>query len=125
LGAPDACASASTIRLIASSTWVRTASSKVRTFSLMTASSGMTFSFVPACSAPIVTTADCAAATSRETIVWSRRTVAAAITTGSMLASGIDPCAPRPNMRISKLSAAEVTTPARVPMVPADDGMTC
>src|SRR6185437_15122010 len=43
---------------------------------------------VPACSAPIVTTADCAGATSRETIVCRRSTVAAAMTTGSMLARG-------------------------------------
>ena len=57
LGAPEAAASALTIRLIAASTRLRTSSSKVRTLSLMTASSGITFSFVPACSAPIVTTA--------------------------------------------------------------------
>ena len=91
---------------MASRTWLRTPSSKVRTFSLMVASSGITFSLVPACSAPTVTTADCAGATSRDTIVCRRRTVAAAITTGSMLASGIDPWAPRPNIWISTLSAA-------------------
>ena len=104
---------------------MRTPSSKVRTFSLMTASSGITFSFVPACSAPMVTTAGCVGATSRETMVCSRSTVAAAITTGSILACGIEPCAPRPNMRISKLSAAEVITPERVPMLPAGGFMTC
>jgi hypothetical protein len=124
-GAPDARASASTIRLIAPSTCSRTSSSKARTFNLIVASSGMTFSFVPAWSAPIVRTADCAAATSRETIVCNRMTVTAAMTTGSMLASGIDPCAPRPNIRISKLSAAEVMTPERVPMLPAGAGITC
>ena len=58
----------------------------MRTFSLMSASSGMTFSFVPACSAPTVTTAASVAAISRETMVCRRSTVAAAITTGSMLA---------------------------------------
>jgi hypothetical protein len=57
----------------------------------MIASSGMTFSFVPACSTPMVTTAASFAATSRETMVCSRSTVAAAITTGSMLASGMEP----------------------------------
>ena len=50
-GAPEAAASALTIRSIAASTRLRTPASKVRTFSLMIASSGMTFSFVPACSA--------------------------------------------------------------------------
>ena len=64
-------------------------------------------------------------ATSRETIVCNRSTVEAAITTGSMLACGIEPCAPRPNMRISKLSPAEVTTPDRLAMTPADIGITC
>ena len=42
LGAPDAAASAFTIRSIASSTRLRTPSSKVRTFSSMMASSGIT-----------------------------------------------------------------------------------
>ena len=105
LGAPEAAASALTIRSIAASTRLRTPSSKVRTFSLMIASSGMTFSLVPACSAPMVTTAASVAASSRETMVCSRITVAAAITTGSMLACGIEPCAPRPNSRICRLSA--------------------
>jgi hypothetical protein len=57
----------------------------------MIASSGITFSFEPACSTPMVTTAASFAPTSRETMVCSRITVAAAITTGSMLASGIEP----------------------------------
>jgi hypothetical protein len=35
-----------------------------------------------------------------------------------MLACGIDPCAPRPNRRICKLSAAEVIAPARPATVP-------
>jgi hypothetical protein len=56
----------------------------------MIASSGMTFSFVPAYSAPTVATAASAAATSRETTVCSHITVAAAITTASMLACGIE-----------------------------------
>ena len=45
------------MRSIAASTRFRTPSSNVRTFSLIIASSGMTFSFVPACSEPTVTTA--------------------------------------------------------------------
>ena len=125
LGAPEASDSALTIRLIASSTRCRTASSKVRTLSLITASSGITFSLVPAWSAPTVTTTASDGPTSRETIVCNRNTVEAAITTGSMLACGIEPCAPRPNMRIWKLSPAEVTTPDWLAMIPADIGMTC
>ena len=124
-GAPDAAASALTIRVIAARTRVRTSASNVRTFSLMTASSGMTFSLSPACSAPTVTTAASEAASSRDTMVCSRSTVAAAITTGSMLAWGIDPCAPRPNIRICRLSAADVITPARLPIDPAGPTITC
>jgi hypothetical protein len=65
-GAPEAAASALTIRSIAASTRLRTPSSKLRTLSLMTASSGMTFSLVPACNEPMVTTAASAAASSRD-----------------------------------------------------------
>jgi hypothetical protein len=54
----------------------------------MFASSGMTFSFVPACSTPVVTTADSLAAISQKTMVCRLITVAVAITTGSMLGSG-------------------------------------
>ena len=42
-----------------------------------------------------------------------------------MLACGIEPCAPRPNKRICRLSAAEVMTPVRPPMAPAGPTMTC
>src|SRR5574337_318158 len=59
---------------MAARTRLRTPSSKVRTLSLMMASSGITFSLVPACSAPTVTTAASVAATSRDTIVCSRST---------------------------------------------------
>ena len=45
-------------------------------------------------------------------MVCRRITVAAAITTGSMLACGIEPCAARPNNRICRLSATEVMAPA-------------
>ena len=113
------------MRLIAASTRVRTSSLNVRTFSLMTASSGMTFSLSPACSDPTVTTAASAAAISRDTMVCNRSTVAAAMTTGSTLAWGIDPCAPRPNIRISRLSAADVITPTRLPTEPAGPTITC
>ena len=91
----------------------------------MTASSGMTFSLSPACSEPMVTTADSVAATSRATMPCRRITVAAAITTGSMLACGIEPWAPRPKRRICRLSAAEVMVPVRPATSPAGPTITC
>lgn len=113
------------MRSIAASTRLRTPAAKVRTLSLMTASSGITFSLVPACNAPTVTAAGSSGPTSRDTTVCRRITVAAAMTTGSMLACGIDPCAPRPNRRICRLSAATVMAPARPPMSPAGPTITC
>ena len=47
------------------------------------------------------------------------------MTIGSTLACGIDPCAPRPNSRICKLSAADVIAPALPARVPAGPTMTC
>src|SRR5580658_1920138 len=44
---------------------------------------------------------------------------------GQMLASGIEPCAPRPNKRICRLSAAEVTTPVRQSRCPDGKLVTC
>ncbi len=60
-----------------------------------------------------MTTAPSAIATSRDTTVCRRVAAAAAITTGSMLFSGIDPWAPRPNRVTSQLSPAESMVPAR------------
>lgn len=85
----------------------------------------MTLPVVPAWSEPTVTTAASSAAISRETIVWRRRTVAAAMTTGSTLDSGIEPWAPRPKSRTSRPSAAACVVPGRYPIVPAGPGMTC
>ena len=113
------------MRVIAASTRFLTPASKLRTLSLMTASSGITFSLSPACSTPIVTTADSVAAISRETMPCRRITVAAAITTGSMLACGIEPWAPRPNKRICRLSAADVIVPVRPATSPAEPTITC
>jgi hypothetical protein len=42
------------------------------------------------------------------------------MTTGAMLASGIEPCARRPNRRIFRLSAAEVMAPAPPARSPPD-----
>ncbi len=63
----------------------------MRTESCSSASSGMMLFFVPARRAPTVTTAVSAAGTSRETMPCRRSTVAAAITTGSMVVSGREP----------------------------------
>jgi len=85
----------------------------------------MTLALDPACTDPTVTTAGSAGETSRPTMPCRRRTVAAAITTGSTLAWGIEPWAPRPNIVTSIVSPAEVITPGRLPNVPAGVGMTC
>jgi hypothetical protein len=82
--APAAAASLRTIRPIASSTLARTWATYVRTLTRISASSGMMLLFVPAASLPTVTTAKSLGETSRETIVCSRITVDAAITTGSI-----------------------------------------
>src|SRR5690554_3699937 len=82
------------MRSVAASTRLRTSVSKLRTFNLMMASSGITFSLVPACRAPIVTTADSAAASSRETMVCSRIIVAAGVHDGVRLAFAIGGCEP-------------------------------
>ena len=56
----------------------------------------MMFSLLPARSVPTVRTAVSVPAISRDTIVCSRSTVAAAITTGSTVVSGREPCPPLP-----------------------------
>ena len=76
----------------------------------------MTFSFIPARSVPTVTTALSVIATSRDTTVCRRMTAEAAITTGSMLFCGIEPCAPRPNNVTSQLSPADSIVPVRQPI---------
>lgn len=121
-GEPDATASASTHRRIASSTRVRVCSSYVRTLSSTVAASGMMFGPVPAAILPTVTTAGVVAAISRDTIVCRRTTHMAASTTGSTVACGMDPCPPRPNSVMRKLSAADRTDPSRTPTYPAGYG---
>jgi hypothetical protein len=73
----------------------------------------MMFSLLPACNEPMVRTALSSGATSRETMVCRRSTVAAAITTGSIDVCGCDPCEPRPNSFTLRLSAADRITPGR------------
>lgn len=105
-GAPAAADSPRTIRSMAASTRARTVASYVRTLRRISASSGITFALLPATSRPTVTTAKSAGATSRATTDCSRRTVAAAMTTGSTVVSGMDPCPPRPWRVIRRLSVA-------------------
>ena len=85
----------------------------------------MMFALVPAGRRPTVTTAKSAAATSRDTTVWSRITIAAAITTGSTVVSGMDPWPPRPWSVIRTVSVAAYAGPACSPTKPAGSGVTC
>ena len=116
-----------TIRSIAASTCLRTPASKVRTLSLMRASSGMTFSLV---TSPHYAHGDhrrivCGNLAGHDGL-GSRRTTDAAIRRRDRcLPAASEPCAPRPNRRICKLSAAEVIGPALPAMVPAGPTMTC
>ena len=112
-GAPAAAASARTMRSTAASTRTRTSGSKVLMLIFSSARSGMMFSLLPACSEPTVTTTESAGATSRATIVCSRSTIAAAITTGSTVAWGVEPWPPRPCTVTRRLSAAAMNTPPR------------
>ena len=123
--APHAWASPCAMRLIALSTFSRTAGSKVRTLSVSSAWSEMMFSFVPARTVPTVTTAESVAAMLRETTVCSFMIVEAAITTGSTDCSGAEPCAPRPCNTILSASLAVMTAPGRNSTQPAGAGVTC
>ena len=118
---PDACASARTIRSIASSTCRRTCGSKVRTLSRSSARSGMTLSLRAGLQRADRDDRGCrSAATSRDTIVCSRSTVAAAITTGSTVDSGIEPCAAAAEHRTrSAVGGARTPAPAGSPSTPA------
>ena len=81
--------------------------------SCSSASAGMMFDLVPACSDPIVSTTGSSPDTSRDTTVCSRSTVAAASTTGSTVVSGREPCPPCPNSRTVNESMPAIVVPAR------------
>ena len=81
--------------------------------------------FRPAWTEPTVTTATSRGSTSRETIVCSRMMVAAAITTGSMVACGREPWPPRPRSVTVRPSEAAICVPGRTPNTPAGSGVTC
>jgi len=124
-GAPDAAASASTMRWIASSTRRRTGGVKDRTLTSSSADPGMMLACVPARRAPTVTTADSRAPTSRDTTPWSRMTVAAAMTTGSTVDSGLEPWPPLPCRVTRNESVAAIAGPAVRLTTPTGRGMTC
>ena len=79
----------------------------------------------PAWIEPTVTTATSRGSTSRETIVCRRITVAAAITTGSIVECGREPWPPRPRSVTVSPSDAAICVPERTPIVPAGSGVTC
>ena len=109
---PDAAHSASTMRRMPSSSRVRTPASSDRTLRPSVATAGMMLLFVPACNEPTVTTARSCGCTSRETSVCNRITMAAAVTTGSIVDCGRDPWPPRPWMVTVMLSAPAIAGPA-------------
>ncbi len=79
----------------------------------------------PAWIDPTVTTATPCGSISREAIVCRRITVAAAITTGSIVACGREPWPPRPCRVTVRPSEAAIWVPLRTPMMPAGSGVTC
>ena len=81
--------------------------------------------FRPAWIEPTVTTATSRGSTSRETIVCRRMTVAAAMTTGSIVACGREPWPPRPRSVTVSPSEAAICVPGRTPIVPAGSGVRC
>src|SRR3546814_18620178 len=62
---------------------------------------------------------------SRLMIDWTSVTKRLPIITGSMLLSGIDPCAPTPWKVLWIASEAELTTPSFTSTVPTGNGATC
>ena len=89
------------------------------------ARSGMMFSLLPARIVPTLSTAVSVPASSRATIVCSRMTVAAAMTTGSMVVSGREPCPPAPWSVTRTVSEPANTGPDCRASIPAGRGATC
>lgn len=85
----------------------------------------MMLSLFPAWSLPTVTTAASAGGTSRDTMPCNRTTVLAAMRTGSIADSGLDPCPPCPCSTTAAVSDAAMTGPEAYPMKPAGSGPTC
>ncbi len=80
---------------------------------------------VPALIRPTVTTAVRVGSTRRETIVCSRITREAAMTTGSMAWCGAEACPPRPCSVIRKSSQLAMIGPAATWTEPLGPGRTC
>ncbi len=58
-------------------------------------------------------------------LFFARITVAAAMTTGSMVECGREPCPPRPCSTTCSPSDADICGPGRTPITPAGSGVTC
>ncbi|MGA9841072.1 MAG: hypothetical protein WBQ25_02025 [Nitrososphaeraceae archaeon] len=125
LEARKACASASAILRIASMICCWTIVLCVRMLRPMWASSGMTLCFTPALTNPTVMIAGTSPASSRERIVCNFITNEEAITTGSIVSCGEEPCPPLPNSLTSTSIDANMITPELCPTIPEASGKTC
>lgn len=110
-GQPAARHSPAAIRRIAAIIRSRTSSDCVRMLRAIRASAGMMLCRVPASIRPTLSTADSRAASSRLTTVCSRVTRYAAVTTGSTVDSGREPCPPRPCTTMSTSVEADMIRP--------------
>lgn len=124
-GQPAAWHSPAAIRRIAATIRSRTASDWVRRLREIRAVEGMMFGAVPASIRPTVSTADSRGAISRLTTLWSRVTRYAAVSTGSTVVSGRDPCPPRPCTTISMSVVADRISPGTCGYSPTGPGAAC
>ena len=111
-GARAIAAAARAVRSTPSISNLRVALSCERSVSIRSAWSGMILSTVPPLNAPTVTTPNALGSFSRLITLCTSVTKWLPMTIGSMLLSGIEPCAPTPLKVIRILSKAEVTTPS-------------
>ena len=85
----------------------------------------MTLCFTPALTNPTVMTAGTSPASSRERIVCNFITSEEAMTTGSTVTCGEEPCPPLPNSITSILIDASMMIPELCPTMPEASGKTC
>lgn len=83
-----------------------------------TASSGMTFSAVPAWKLPTLSTTGSKTSNRRVTMACRVSTASQAAGTGSSAECGLDPWPPRPRRVTSSVSQAAITGPGRVATSP-------
>ena len=107
-GAPDIAATALAVRRTPSRIFARVFSSSVRMVPRSVASSGMMLPALPELTEPTVTTPNDIGSFSRLITVCTSSMKRAAITTGSMDFSGMEPCAPRP-MKVISIESAVVS----------------